>query len=744
MRLTHDRDHFEQAVLVPAVRAVPTMSAPLPGDPAPRTERPDPRHQLAREWASAVSTTAYVPMAPAEIERHLLRLVHTLLDATLATPFRADAAEQVGVELVRSHFTGLQSLQRTIQVLGRALPVYQELRRLNGLTEKVLAVLGALSAGYVRALRALTFEQQEEVKVALLRARQDVEQRLRLSEERFRGVFASTAVGIAISDLDGRFIETNAALSSILGYDEDQFAERTVFDLVHADEATTLRNTYRELAETGNENFRLQRRLICADGDTAWVFLAVSLLRDGNGKPVNYVTVVEDMSDVYLTQEQMSRQALHDALTGLPNHQFFTTRSQSMLSQLPPTEMITLFHLNIDSFSVINDGFGRYVGDQMLKVVTNRLHDLFGQTPAMIARIGGDEFAVLIADGDTPVDVPAIAARINEELSEPAYIDGKGLAVTMGIGVVRRQVYGAEPAELLRQSHSTLRRVKANGKRQWAAYDSHLDARDRDRFTLAATMPGALENGEFRLLFQPQVRLADQQVVAVDTLVAWDHPERGELDHAQCVALAEQTGIVLSLGEWVLAEAAGHAADWVRQFGDAAPMLSVELISPQANDPDLALVVRTVLEGSGLAPDRLQIGIPVRALLCEDGDAEDNVKVLSDMGVRVVLTGFGGGHGGLAFLEDLPVRAVKIAGWLVNRVATRPDSVSARAVEDMAGLVHACGASVMANLVSSAEQASWWQQIGADTGQGDFLATSCAADEIIDRLSVPDGPSASA
>jgi diguanylate cyclase (GGDEF)-like protein/PAS domain S-box-containing protein len=687
----------------------------------------DARRQLAREWASAVATTAYVPKSQREIERYLFDLVHPLLDALTAVPFAEDAIktiERVGAALVHGHFTGPYSLQRTIQVLGRALPVHRELRRLDGLTEKVLAALGALSAGYVQAMRSLIFNQQEDLKRALLRARQDVERDLRISEARFRGVFTSTGVGIAITDLEGNFVETNAALTEILGYTAGELAERTMYDLFCPEDVPYLRLGYRDVTTVDTNS----------GGETAWVILAVSLLRDADGKPAYHVTLVEDITDLQLLHDRLSYQALHDVLTGLPNRQFFRTRLESVLGRLEPTDTITLFHLDLDGFSLINAGLGHHIGDKLLQVVAMRLANVFAEETVMIARVAGDEFAILVEHSETTPDVATLAARINEELSEPSYVDGRGLAVSVTIGAVQRRARGLDAAELIRAADTTLHRAKANGKRQWAVFDAKVDTAERDRFGLAAAMPGALETGEFRLVYQPQVRLEDKHITAIEAMVHWDHPERGVLPHEECIDLAEQTGIVLPLGQWMLRAACEQAVEWHTTLGPAAPPLSVHLASAQANDPDLLATVSTVLADLPLLPDSLQIGIPVRSLLCEDGDAEENLEVLAEMGVRVVLVGFGGGHGGLTFLEDRPVHAVKIAAWLVQRLAKRPNSLMARAVADLAALVHSSKASVITCNIDTVAQADWWRQLGADIAQGQFFAAPAPADQITTLL----------
>src|SRR5215470_10532061 len=571
----------------------------------------DARLHLARQWAEAIAPTAYVAMSPDQIERVLLDLAGRLLDGIAAGDLDVSPRkfERVGECLVELRFTGQLSLSRTFQVLGAELPAQPELSGRPGSPARVLAVLGGISAGYANALRSHTLAQQEDLNRALLLARQRTERHLKVSEARFRGVFTSTAVGIAITDLDGNFIEINDALIEILGYGRDELTRGILYDLVPPADAPQLRSLYQNLAATNVGSFRLRRRMVRSDGEIAHVYLAGSVLHEADDAPSYYVTVVEDTSEPLLLQERLTHQSLHDVQTGLPNRHSIQLTLERVLGRLQPADTITLLHLDMDGFSVINNGLGHRVGDQLLQVVAKRLTDVFAGERVTIARLGGDEFAVLVEDSPSTPDVASLASSINEELAEPTYIAGHGLAVSATVGVVRRQVRGATADELMRQADSTLYRAMANGKRQWAVYDERLDAENRGGFTLAASMPGALETGEFRRMYQPQVRLTDRCVVAVEAMLEWDHPERGVLAYERCMELAQRTGMVLPLGEWLLRSASEQAVEWRTELGEF-PTLSVHLTPAQANDPDLVRVVRTILDDTGLPPRSLQLGIP--------------------------------------------------------------------------------------------------------------------------------------
>jgi diguanylate cyclase (GGDEF)-like protein len=407
---------------------------------------------------------------------------------------------------------------------------------------------------------------------------------------------------------------------------------------------------------------------------------------------------------------------------------------ESTLGQLDPAATVTLYQLDLDGFSVINDGLGHEVGDRLLQRVAQRLQLVFAEEHALIARIASDEFAVLVEDSSATPDVATLAARINDELSEPAYLDEVGLAVTASIGVVQRPAGGIAHTELLRQADATLRRAKTNGHRQWALFDAPQDAMDRERYATVAGMPGALENGQFRLEYQPLMRLADRRVVGVEAQICWDHPEHGVLGHEQVMGLAEHTGVVLPIGAWLLATGCAEAMRWPAGQGGDPPVLSINLATAQANDPDLVATVNDVLASVGLPPDRLQLGLPVRALLCEEGDAEDNLQVLADMGVRTSIHDFGGGCCGLVFLEDLPVRAVRIAGWLVQRLAQRPESVAARALTGLMSMAHTFDVTVTVPGLATESGADWWRTAGADLACGDWFAAPGSPEAITKLL----------
>lgn len=680
------------------------------------------RAELAERWLTEITRTVYVPTSRAEIGARLLELTHELVEQLRGPQEGLDRAGEVGRELVAAQFTRPESLMCTMRLLGAGLPELAELADTPELAQRVILTLGALSAGYAEAMRQRVFEQQEGVKQALLRAKDNAERAMRSSEARLREVFTSSVVGIAITELDGAFLNYNQALCGILGLTADDLRGRRITDFVHAGPGTEVGRAYAGLLSGQRERFRVMARLRKGDEEPGFAYLAVSLLRDEQGGPTGCVTMVEDVTELKLVQDRLHHQALHDRLTGLANRQFFLSRLESVLGRIEPGTGISLYHLDIDGFGMINSGLGHELGDQVLRLVADKLKTVVAKEKALVARFGGDEFAILVEHTAGTPDVATMAGRINEELGEPVYLTERGVAVSASIGVVQQQAGRIAPVELLRAAAGTLRRVKASGRRQWGLHDPDADRRDRQRFALAATMPGAWENGELRLLYQPVRHLADDRVAGVEVLVHWLHPEFGEIGHDDCVQLAEETGLTILIGQWMLRSACEQLALWQQEFQAVVPPVGLRLGRSQAADPDLVGDVRKVVDGHGLRPEQLWLGVPAAALLAGFGEVEDNVETLSAMGIPLLLDEFCCGADELDLLDELAVSSVRLSARLVDRLGrTAPPPLLTEAMESLVPMVHRLETAVLMDGVATAEHARRCRSLGADLAQGRYF-----------------------
>ncbi|VVJ18725.1 Sensory box/GGDEF family protein [Amycolatopsis camponoti] len=687
------------------------MTAPYPRGDDPRKKPSAERAArrlatLARKWGYLVSTTAYLPHTPEEIERELAVLVGRLFEAVASDPPELGEAAAAGARLVELRCVGSDSLRRSLEVLGKALLREPELRRVDGLAERVVLVLGALSSGYGETLREDIQKRQEGLSRALLKVEQETRQKQVITRAQFEEVFAGSASGIALTELDGRVLRANAALAKTLQRTPAEIAAMTLFDLVHPDEVEQLREAYAELVAGRLHRLRVGRRLVGRDGEPMWATFAASVIRDAVGAPRQLITLVDDDTEVSLLQRRLSHQALHDVLTALPNRQFFSTRLENLLREADASRGVTLFHLDLDGFSQITGGLGQELGDKVLRGVAGKLKAVFEDEKALVARLGGDEFGVLVQNTEGTPGVLTLVRRITHELAEPDYVDGDhGVAVSASIGVVHRPPRDITPAELLRASDLTLRRVQRTGA-QWGLFDRELDRRDRHDFGLAAAMAGAWENGEIEVGYRPLVAAVDGSVRGVEARLRWNHPAEGVLPHESCVRLAGETGLALPLGTWLLRT----AVERVAAAGVGVP-LTVELTAHQAADPELVGEIRAVLESTGLAPERLRPGFPSATLPADSGDAADNLKVLAEIGVAAEIHGFGD----VTCLTEFPARTVRMAPRLVER---RTHPLVDRTLTALVEAAHLAGAEVAVTGIDHADQRDWWRDRGADRLSG--------------------------
>ncbi|MGB3444152.1 MAG: diguanylate cyclase [Actinophytocola sp.] len=677
------------------------------------------REQLVRKWTYLLSGTAVVRQDPDEVSRELRRLLDILCAIASRDPFDTSAVEQVGEQVVAMGYVGDDGLRRTVEVLGKGLPALPEFGPVEAHAERIALVIGALATGFLAATRRAVFEQQEQMNLSMLKAVRDAKWNLRESEALFAEVVTSSSSGIMIVALDGQLVRTNGAICDILGYTTDELTGMSLYDLVHADTAEMLREAIRAVVDGGQDRVRQSQRLLRKDGDVARISLSASLLRDPDGAPSHFVSVIEDGTELMLLQSELSRQALHDVLTGLPNRQFFGTHLESAIRRADRAYGVTLLHLDLDAFGMVCNSLGQSAGERLLVHVAQQLKAVLAREKAMVARFDGDEFAVLVENTATTPDITTIASAINGMLAEPVYVDGHGLAVSASIGAVHGVSSAQDPAELLRAADQALRRAKSKGRGQWELFDPGQDSVERSAQALAVVMPGAWEQGEITVRYRPVVRLADGGIAGVEAVLHWEREEE-PVPHERCVELAEMTGLILPLGEWLLGTAGGQVQWWERQ-GFASP-LTIALTAHQASDADLVSKVAQALDHTGLRATQLVVGMPVDVVRVPE--AADNLGVLAEMGVATALDNLDLGPDDLAAVQDNPVDSIRVARRLVDRQArAEADYVAA-----LIPVLRDTGAIVVVDGIGTAEQAAWWRAAGADLATGPHFGPDHSAD----------------
>jgi diguanylate cyclase (GGDEF)-like protein/PAS domain S-box-containing protein len=677
---------------------------------------------LAQTWAAAASQTTYLPMSGDELEQLLTRLINRLVTAVAGAPMGEQAAIEVAAELVAHDLTGSSSISRSLEILGAGLPRLAKLRHVDGRDAAIAHLLTVLAGGYAQALRQRTLNEQHQVTHALLQAKLGTERELWISEARFRQVFSESAVGIAISDLQGTVVTANRAFARIVGRNLDDVVGAALPILLYSADEPTLGEAYHNLAGGEVAQFRRQGQLVTASGDVAWVFLAGFLLTNPEGVATHHVITTEDITELHLLQQELSKQGLHDRLTGLPNEYYFMSRLNDVLEAADPSAQITVCRVNVDNFSVINDGIGLSAGEFLLCSIAARLTELVSGEQAMVARTGLDDFAILIED-KAERNLGQLAETINSQLCEPVYFGDQGIAVSVGIGLLRRCAGATSADELVRAANTSLHRAKQIGRGQWDVYDPEYDFQQRQRYQLAAEIPGAWENGEIATQHQPLCWLADGKVAAVMAVLRWERADGSVVGHADCLQLAEQTGLVISFGRWIVEQTCREHVQAANHHRETAPLLRVDLTDQLSQDPDLVGVVRGALTATGLRAEQLWLGMPLTALARGHGDVADNVRTLAELGIHIVLVGVSTDYGFLTYLEDLSVTAVEIAPDIVARIAHRSgnDSLVARAVKEIISLLRSADITVIVPGLNTCQQTQWWYSAGAHLAWGTYF-----------------------
>ena len=668
-----------------------------------------------------------MPLALPELASTLTDLTRELIMALADHPFDPAPAARVGATLVDRHFTHPSSIARTIALASRTWDRTDDL----DLQDRLAGLLGALAAGYAERLQERTLAEQDAIRTAAVIAQAEAERAARDLEARFRAVFSGAAVGIGVGDVDGRILDVNPALQKMLGYTVEEMRQRNVGDFIHPADTAEVWQLYQRLISGAVNSFRIAKRFVRSDGETAWTQLTVSLIRDGSGRPEFQIAVMEDVTDLRGLQSRLEYQAHHDTLTGLANRALFQLRLEELARSTDPMQRIGLCLLDLDGFKAINDSVGHAIGDRVLVEIASRLGHTLDGDQRLVARLGGDEFAVLIEGTTNPRDMVAVAEAALGAVSQPVVVAGATYNLTASAGLVEREAAGADPAELVRAADMTLYWAKAEGRDRWALFDLERSTREVDKYTLAQSLPTALERGEFRLHYQPLIALADGTPTGFEALLRWEHPQMGQLRPDRFIAAAEETGSIVPIGRWVLEESCRQARRLYETSGIRA-CVSVNVAMRQLVDGGLIDDVLRVLDSEHLTPSQLQLELTERAVIGSDNEPLAELQALAALGVGIAIDDFGTGYSNMTYLRRLPIAALKLDQSFVTGLHPgAADHTDALIVRSILTLAHDLGLTVTAEGVETADQAQALRELGCDHAQGMFFGAPEPAEELV-------------
>ena len=469
----------------------------------------------------------------------------------------------------------------------------------------------------------------------------------------------------------------------------------------------------------------------------AWTHTEINCLMDIAGGLVTELELRSDLSLKRQTQEHLLYSTLHDALTGLPNRSLFTERLRHAMRRAArhPDNLFAVLFLDLDRFKEVNDNLGHFAGDELLRAVARRLEACI-RPEDTVARLSGDEFAILLESITEASDAGRVAERIEEALSFPINLASAEVVTSASMGIVTSSMSHDQPEQLLRSADMAMYRAKAAGRARYEMFDRAMHTDALARLQLETDLRRAVELGEFRLHYQPLVSLRTGRITGLEALVRWQHPERGLVHPADFIPIAEETGLIVPMGRWVLNEACRQIKEWQLAHPRDEPLsIGVNLSAKQFSQPDIVEQISGAIAASGIEARSLRIEITEAAIIDKAKSAAGLLQSIRDLGVQVYLDDFGTGYSSLSYLHGLPIDAIKIDRAFVSSMDT--DDKNLRLVRTILTLSEIVGVRAQAEGISTAEQLRELRSLNCEQGQG-YLFSAPITKEAVNEVLTAD------
>ena len=607
--------------------------------------------------------------------------------------------------------------------LGYGLLFFMALRESYRITD---LVVGAMALTVLVMARQLTAVHEN--------MRLYMEQTAKETEARFRSLVQHSSDVFAILDPLGIIRYVSPATERVFGSSAERMTNRTLAELVHEADRAAYEAHFSASLMGSSSTSHIGCRMMRTDGE--WMrteTVATNLLADASVNGI--VLTIRDVTERVTLEEHLRHQALHDPLTGLGNRALFQDRVAHALARAERSnDEVAVIFLDLDNFKEINDSLGHAAGDAVLVQTANRLRTCLRDSDTA-ARFGGDEFALLLEQTRGEGEVMDVADRISAALSRPLQVEGKDADLNASIGIARAQP-SQSADEVLRNADVAMYHAKARGKACAVLYESGMHAAVLDRIEMQADLRKAVERGELSLVYQPIVELGTQQIIGAEALVRWNHPYRGLVSPVDFIPLAEETGIIVEIGEWVLRTAATDAASWPVPPGAQPVTITVNLSARQMVDGNFIDIVKNTLERTRLHSDRLVLELTESMLVGRSTDTLGLLHRIRALGVRIAIDDFGTGYSSLGYLSQYPLDVLKIDRSFVQGMDKGPNGRA------LASAVVALGRSlklkVVAEGIERAEQEWDLRNLGCDYGQGYLYSKPISNYQLMTLLEIGD------
>jgi diguanylate cyclase (GGDEF)-like protein/PAS domain S-box-containing protein len=560
------------------------------------------------------------------------------------------------------------------------------------------------------------------------------EAKLNESEEKFRSAFNSSAIGMAIVSTEGNFLQVNKAMIAILGYTEEELVNSNFETIIISQDLPKAKQQRQALIEGVVASYETEERYHHKNGKTVWLHLTYSLIHSIENIPLYFVVQVQDITTHKKSEQELAYQAYYDSLTGLANRAQLEHSVKHLIDQSKRYHhKFAVFFLDLDRFKHINDTFGHDTGDKLLITVAERLRNAVRKTD-IVARLGGDEFVVVLSDINSFDQSAIFADKILSVLCQSIRIRENDFFITTSIGISVYPVDGNDYQTLLRNADFALYQAKENGRNNYQFCTLEMGKQMQERLNLEAALKKAVINDEFQLYYQPQIETLSKKVVGLEAFIRWKSGQYGDVPPQKMLPIAEEIGLIVPLTDWMMQTAFFQLRTLI-EAGVPSIDMAINLSARQFLSDQLKNWIVANLNAAHISPERIKLEIKESLLLQMTDSANDKLKELRKMGIKVSIDDFGTGYSSLSYLQNDMVDCIKIDDSLTRAIADNPKS--RQMIIAIIQLAKNLGISVIAEGVETQEQSDFLTENGCDILQGYYISKPLSQDDLMQFFNVP-------
>ncbi len=555
----------------------------------------------------------------------------------------------------------------------------------------------------------------------LIQERLKMEDALKRSQEHFKAIFDNSAVGVLVMGLQGQLLESNETILKMLGYLKLEIKNNFVLNCVYPADQEKLSLFFQYYMNQNKTSSHYETRFLTRSGLVVWARLSISTVRREDDQNGFVIIIVEDITDKRRYEEELSYNALHDSLTGLPNRELFMDRLDAMLKKQKlnkQKENISVLFLDIDRFQIINETFGHAFGDRLIHQVAKRLQSLL-EPDDTLARLTGDEFGILSNRFSTVGDLTHFITTIRNLLKEPFRLVGEELTITISIGVKVVTEPDQSKSEILRDADTALHKAKKKGPDLFEFFIGEMNEESREMLQMENDLRKAIENEDLELYYQPQVSFTQKKITGVEGLIRWNHPTKGIILPGKFIPIAEKAGMIIPIGNFVLRAAIRNIQNWSKS-GYYPLKVAINFSAPQFSQKDLIKIINGLEKDLKSFKNQLKIELTESILMANQKEVITTLNRLKKLGIELAIDDFGTGYSSLSYLKTLPIDYIKIDGSFIKNILN--DESDRSIVMAIIAMSHSLKIKSIAEGVETASQMNMLENMYCDIAQGFFIS----------------------